>query len=183
MKFENPATSSPIDRMETVGRPVSRIDGPLKTTGGAPYAYEHHEIAADQAYGYIVGSAIAKGRITRLDTSRAEAAQGVIAVVTASNAGPLEKADRNTARLLAGPQVEADPLAGDDARIPLRDVPHLEEWGRASRLVSAHRLIVLRVSMREYASGPIRGSARSSVGPVRSADGDQVPGSPSPPPK
>ncbi|MFX9184976.1 hypothetical protein ABTN69_19355, partial [Acinetobacter baumannii] len=67
MKFETPATTNPIDQLRIVGQPTSRIDGPLKTTGRATYAYEWHEAAAKPAYGYIVGSAIAKGRITSMD--------------------------------------------------------------------------------------------------------------------
>src|SRR4051812_9148868 len=102
MKFETPGTTNPIDQLKVVGRPTNRIDGPLKTTGHAPYAYEHHDVAPNQPYGYVVGSAIAKGSIARLDASRAEQAPGVLAVVTAGSAGPLKKADRNTARLLAG---------------------------------------------------------------------------------
>ncbi len=42
MKFDTPATTNPIDRMKVVGRAHDRIDGPLKTTGQAPYAYEFH---------------------------------------------------------------------------------------------------------------------------------------------
>ena len=41
MKFEHPAGPNPIDQMKVVGRPHDRIDGPLKTTGRALYAYEH----------------------------------------------------------------------------------------------------------------------------------------------
>ncbi len=105
MKFETAATTNPIDQMKVIGRPTQRIDGPLKTTGRAPYAYERHDIEPDAAVGYVVGSAIAKGRITRLDTSHAEAAPGVLAVVTAANAGELAKAARNTAPLLGGPEI------------------------------------------------------------------------------
>ncbi len=43
MKFDTPATTNPIDRMKVVGKATDRIDGPLKVTGTAPYAYEHHE--------------------------------------------------------------------------------------------------------------------------------------------
>ena len=42
MKFLTPATTNPIDRMRYVGQPTNRIDGKFKTTGTAPYAYEHH---------------------------------------------------------------------------------------------------------------------------------------------
>ena len=37
MKFTTPATTNPIDQLKVVGRPTDRIDGPLKTTGTAPY--------------------------------------------------------------------------------------------------------------------------------------------------
>ena len=33
MKFETPATNNPIDQLKIVGKPVDRVDGPLKTTG------------------------------------------------------------------------------------------------------------------------------------------------------
>jgi xanthine dehydrogenase YagR molybdenum-binding subunit len=39
MKFETPATTNPIDQLKVVGKPFDRIDGPLKTTGTARYAY------------------------------------------------------------------------------------------------------------------------------------------------
>ncbi len=76
MKFEKPEGRNPIDRMAVVGQPLDRIDGPLKTTGRAPYAYEQHEVARP-AYGAIVFSAIAKGRIQRMDLSAAKAAPGL----------------------------------------------------------------------------------------------------------
>ena len=106
MLFDAPATTNPIDQLKVVGRPTDRIDGPLKTTGTAPYAYERHDVVVNQAYGYVVGSAIAKGRISGMDLSKAEAAPGVIAIVTAANAGKLKKAARNTAKLLGGPEIE-----------------------------------------------------------------------------
>src|SRR3954464_6707197 len=106
MKFDTPATTNPIDQMKIVGKPTNRIDGPLKTTGTAPYAYERHDVAANQAYGYVVGSAIAKGRIVSMDLAAAKAAPGVIAIVTAQNAGKLGKGKLNTALLLAGPQIQ-----------------------------------------------------------------------------
>src|SRR2546430_10232054 len=86
MRFDTPATSNPIDQLKVIGRPTSRIDGPLKTTGTAPYAYERHDVAPNAAYGYVVGSAIAKGRITSIDLTQAKKASGVLAVVTAENA-------------------------------------------------------------------------------------------------
>ncbi|MEN5425551.1 aldehyde oxidoreductase molybdenum-binding subunit PaoC [Stenotrophomonas pennii] len=106
MKFDTPAGTNPIDQMKVVGKPLDRIDGPQKTTGHARYAYEWHDVAASPAYGYVVGAGIAKGRITRMDLDAARASPGVLAIVTADNAGPLHKGDRNTAPLLGGPQVD-----------------------------------------------------------------------------
>jgi xanthine dehydrogenase YagR molybdenum-binding subunit len=106
MKFDTPATTNPIDRLTLIGKPTDRIDGPLKTTGTAPYAYERHDVVAKQAYGYVIGAGIAKGRIAFLDDSAARAAPGVLAVVTAKNAGKLGKSERNTAKLLGGPDIQ-----------------------------------------------------------------------------
>ncbi len=106
MRFDSPATTNPIDQLKVIGHPVDRIDGPLKTTGTAPYAYERHDVIPNQAYGYVVGSAIAKGRITSIDLKEAEAAPGVLAIVTAANAGKLDKGDFNTAKLLGGPDIQ-----------------------------------------------------------------------------
>ncbi|TXR46669.1 aldehyde oxidoreductase molybdenum-binding subunit PaoC [Phyllobacterium endophyticum] len=104
MKFDAPAGINPIDQLKFVGQPIDRIDGPLKVTGTARYAYENN--VPGQAYGYVVGATVAKGRITAMDTSKAKAAAGVIAVVTAENAGKLGKGDFNTAKLLGGPEIQ-----------------------------------------------------------------------------
>lgn len=106
MKFDTPATDNPIDQMKVVGRAHDRIDGPLKTTGTAPYAYEWQNEVPGAAYGYVLGAAIAKGRITAMDLHDAESAPGVLAIVTAANAGKLGKGDMNAATLLGGPQIE-----------------------------------------------------------------------------
>ncbi|NDP63859.1 xanthine dehydrogenase family protein molybdopterin-binding subunit [Polaromonas sp.] len=51
------------------GDSISRIDGPAKVTGQARYAAEHS--APDMAYGVVVNSTIAKGRITALHLDEA----------------------------------------------------------------------------------------------------------------
>ncbi|MBD3759648.1 aldehyde oxidoreductase molybdenum-binding subunit PaoC [Rhizorhabdus sp.] len=106
MKFDTPATTNPIDRLKVVGKATSRIDGPLKITGAATYAYEHHEAAPNQAYGHIIGSAIAKGRIERIDLKDALRAPGVLGIVTHENSGPIgSKKTTVRTRVLAGPEV------------------------------------------------------------------------------
>jgi xanthine dehydrogenase YagR molybdenum-binding subunit len=106
MKFETIAGANPIDRMKIVGQPLDRIDGPLKTTGTAPYAYERHDVVSGQVYGHIVGSAIAKGRIRSMTLEDARAAPGVLAVVTSASAGPLGNGEFIAANPLAGPIVQ-----------------------------------------------------------------------------
>ena len=106
MKFDTPAATNPIDQLKVIGKPTNRIEGPLKTTGTAAYAYEHQDFAKTQAYGYVVGSAIAKGKIASMNLDEARAAPGVLAIVTAANAGKLDKGNFNTAKLLGGPAVD-----------------------------------------------------------------------------
>lgn len=106
MKFDQPATTNPIDQLKVIGQPLDRIDGPMKTTGTARYAYERHDVARNAAYGHVVGAAIAKGRIVSMDLRAARAAPGVLAIVTARNAGKLAKGKMNTAKLLGGPRID-----------------------------------------------------------------------------
>lgn len=106
MKFDTPAGINPIDRQTVIGHPHDRIDGPRKVSGTAPYAYERHDVAPDAAYGWIVGATIAKGRIRSIDSSDAEAAPGVIGIITAANAGPLKTSSAHTAALLGGPEIQ-----------------------------------------------------------------------------
>src|SRR3982074_3687598 len=106
MRFDTPATTNPIDQLKFVGQPVSRIDGPLKTTGRAPYAYERQGVVPNQAYGYILGSAIAKGRINAIDASAARTAPGVVAVVTTLDVPRQGLGRMNYASLFGGPVVQ-----------------------------------------------------------------------------
>ena len=106
MKFATPAGINPIDQLKVVGRPTPRIDGPRKTTGTAPYAYERHDVAADQAYGFILGAAIAKGQVDHIEAAQARAAPGVLAVVTTLDHAPLPLGRANHARLFGGAEIQ-----------------------------------------------------------------------------
>ena len=68
-----------------IGKPLDRIEALLKVTGRARYSYEYRG-AQDTTYGFIVGSTIGKGRISGIDTERAESAPRVLAVLTHKNA-------------------------------------------------------------------------------------------------
>jgi xanthine dehydrogenase YagR molybdenum-binding subunit len=105
MKFDTPATTNPIDQLKVVGKATDRIDGKLKTTGTAPYAYERHDVVPNQAYGFILGAAIAKGRISGMDLDNAKAAPGVIAIVSTLDMPKLPLGKRNVACLFGGAEI------------------------------------------------------------------------------
>jgi len=66
--------------MQLVGEAVDRVDGRLKVTGAARYTAEFS--LPGLVYGVLVQSTIAKGQITSIDARAAEAAPGVLAVIT-----------------------------------------------------------------------------------------------------
>jgi xanthine dehydrogenase YagR molybdenum-binding subunit len=67
-----------------MGRDLPRVEGVLKVTGKAPYAFEHP--VNNAAYVHAVQASIGRGRITAIDTDAAEALDGVLAVLTHENA-------------------------------------------------------------------------------------------------
>ncbi|WP_033342993.1 xanthine dehydrogenase family protein molybdopterin-binding subunit [Catenuloplanes japonicus] len=72
-----------IARQQEIGRPTSRVDGPLKASGRAPFVTE--TVLAGQTYATLIHSTITRGRILRLDSTAAEAAPGVLLVMTYRN--------------------------------------------------------------------------------------------------
>jgi xanthine dehydrogenase YagR molybdenum-binding subunit len=75
-----------------IGTATSRIDGVAKVTGAAKYAAEFN--VSGLAHGSVVCSTIAKGRITRIDTSAAMRVEGVLAVLTHENRPPMPDNDQ-----------------------------------------------------------------------------------------
>ncbi len=67
-----------------IGQDLPRLDGRLKVTGRAPYAYE--QPVDNPAYLYLIQSTVAHGRIAAIDTTEAVAMPGVLMVVTHENA-------------------------------------------------------------------------------------------------
>ena len=106
MKFDTPAGQNPIDQLKVVGKATDRIDGRFKTTGTAPYAYERHDVAPNQAYGYALGAGIAKGRLRRIDVAAARRAPGVLAVVTTLDMPKLGLGKMNAANLFGGDAIQ-----------------------------------------------------------------------------
>ncbi|MFN7929145.1 MAG: xanthine dehydrogenase family protein molybdopterin-binding subunit [Blastocatellia bacterium] len=72
-----------------IGLPLDRVDARLKVTGGTPYSAEYQ--IPNLAYGMLVESTITAGKIRAIDTTAAERAPGVIAVITHLNAERLAR--------------------------------------------------------------------------------------------
>jgi xanthine dehydrogenase YagR molybdenum-binding subunit len=66
-----------------IGKPISRVDGRLKVTGGAKYAAEFN--VPNLTYGVVLSGSIAKGKITEFDDSAALAVPGVLAIFSHKN--------------------------------------------------------------------------------------------------
>jgi len=94
-----------------IGTPQNRVDGRAKVTGGTKYAAEFE--APDLAYGIVVSSAMAKGRIKSIDASEALAVPGVLQVFTHENRSRTAWFDRNFRDETAPPGSPFRPLYDD----------------------------------------------------------------------
>ena len=103
---------------KVIGKPMDRVDGRLKVTGGAKYAFEFP--MPNLARAVILDSTIARGRIKRIDARAAEKAPGVIAVITHENQPPMS--------------IPTNPPAGDSK--PLLD-PVIRQQGQHVAVVVA----------------------------------------------
>ncbi|HVD75925.1 MAG TPA: molybdopterin cofactor-binding domain-containing protein, partial [Xanthobacteraceae bacterium] len=74
-----------------LGKPTSRVEGRAKVTGIAKYAAEYN--VPGVAHGVVVSSAIAKGRIMRIDAGDALAVAGVLDVFTHEHRPKLASSD------------------------------------------------------------------------------------------
>jgi xanthine dehydrogenase YagR molybdenum-binding subunit len=108
-----------------IGRPVSRIDGPLKVAGAARFAAE---VMLDGiVYAALRYSTIARGRITMVDTAAAEAAPGVALVMTY----------RNAPRMKPPPVMMSAPKAAGPSDLPIMQDPEIHWNGQPVALVLA----------------------------------------------
>ena len=110
-----------------IGKPVSRVDGRQKVTGGARYAAEFD--VPNMAHAAVVRSTTANGRIAFIDTAPAERSAGVIAVLTHRNAPRLAYRRHKAA---------PDPETGE--RLHVLQDDQLSHQGQPIALVVAHTL-------------------------------------------
>jgi len=108
-----------------IGAPVTRIDGPLKVKGAAPFSAEFP--LPEMLYAAVAFSTIARGRITSLDTAAAEAASGVKLVMTWKNAPKLKPT----------PLFNSSPKAAGPSDLPIMQNSSIHWNGEAIALVLA----------------------------------------------
>ncbi|WP_454830925.1 xanthine dehydrogenase family protein molybdopterin-binding subunit [Pseudoxanthomonas wuyuanensis] len=116
-----------------LGKETTRVDGIAKVTGKAKYAAEFQ--IPHLTYGFIVLSTIAKGRITGIDTSAAEASAGVIKVFTHLNAGKLGKPPAADASPTWAWPLQSDQVFFNGQPIALVVAETYEQARHAARLV------------------------------------------------
>ncbi|TGR23076.1 MULTISPECIES: xanthine dehydrogenase family protein molybdopterin-binding subunit [unclassified Mesorhizobium] len=116
-----------------LGKETPRVDGIAKVTGKAKYAAEFQ--VPQVAYGFLVLSTIARGRITTLDTREAEQSAGVIRVLTHLNAAKLGKAPVSDAPPQWAWPLQSDRVFFNGQPIALVVAETYEEARSAARLV------------------------------------------------
>jgi xanthine dehydrogenase YagR molybdenum-binding subunit len=97
-----------------LGKPTSRVDGRAKVTGAAKYAAEYN--VPGLAHGFVVSSAIAKGRIKRIHTADALAVAGVLDVFTHEHRPRLASSDDKYKDDIAPPGSPFRPLYDNEIR-------------------------------------------------------------------
>jgi xanthine dehydrogenase YagR molybdenum-binding subunit len=103
-----------------LGIPTSRVDGRAKVTGAAKYAAEYN--VPGLAHGFVVTSAIAKGRIARIDFTDALAVDGVIAVLTHANRPKMAASHERYRDDVAPPGKPFRPLYDDRIRFSFQPI-------------------------------------------------------------
>src|ERR1700754_758077 len=104
MEINSRVGPNALDAQGVVGKPLDRVDGRLKVTGGARYAYETQQEGA--LYGFLVEASIGKGTIRSIDTRAAEKAPGVALVLTYRNTPAQGTGNHREAHpVLTGPEV------------------------------------------------------------------------------
>jgi xanthine dehydrogenase YagR molybdenum-binding subunit len=86
-----------------MGTSLARVDGSAKVRGIAPYAFD--QLVAHAAYVHPLQSAIARGRIRRMDASAALSLEGVIAIVTHETAARLASDENRELWILQSDEV------------------------------------------------------------------------------
>ena len=160
-----------------IGTATSRVDGVAKVTGAAKYAAEFN--VPGLAHGSVVSATIAKGRITRIDTSAAMGVEGVLSVLTHENRPPMPDNDQSYKDEVAPDGSPFRPLY--DNKIKFNGQPIALVVAETSE-IARHAASLVRVEYENEphvtdvfrqrdAAVPVKAPARSIRGAVHAAEG------------
>jgi len=127
-------TTAATEAARLVGAGVDRVDGPSKVTGTARYPADFG--FADLAHAVLVQSTVAAGRVRRIGTAAAEAAPGVLTVITHQNAPRLARAPGGLG-IGPPPPLQDDRVVHYGQHIAVVVAQTLEQAAAAARLVEA----------------------------------------------
>ncbi|MFI9645108.1 xanthine dehydrogenase family protein molybdopterin-binding subunit [Streptomyces sp. NPDC052040] len=126
---------STVESRPLIGAGISRVDGPRKVTGTAPYPMDFS--VPGQAYGALVQSTISAGRIVRMHTGEAEGAPGVLCVLTHENAPKVGTGPTSVLGASPPPPLRNDRVVHHGQHIAFVVAETPEQATAAARLVQA----------------------------------------------
>jgi xanthine dehydrogenase YagR molybdenum-binding subunit len=125
-RWQPAVTTDPLLRKHgSLGQSVSRIEGPMKVQGKTHFAAEFPY--DNMSYAAIAFSTVARGRITELNVGAAEAAPGVILVMTYKNAP----------RMRAPSLMMSSPTAAGASNLPVMQNDEIHWNGQPIALILA----------------------------------------------
>ena len=152
-----------------IGAPASRLDGPLKVRGEARFAAE---FALDgMVYAALVYSTVARGRIAAIDAAQAQAAPGVVLVMSHQNAP----------KMAPPPVLMREPLGGSGDALPVFQDDRVHWNGQPVALVLAdtqeqadHAASLVRVRYQAEAAVTTMAAARAAGVEVGAFQGEPL---------
>jgi CO/xanthine dehydrogenase Mo-binding subunit len=122
-----------IERVPLVGAGVDRVDGPVKVTGAAHYPNDFS--FPNLSHAVLVRATVGAGRIRRIDTRAAEAATGVLAVITHHNTPKLGRGPNLSLGAQPPPPLQDDRVLHYGAYVAVVVAEAAEQATAAARLV------------------------------------------------
>src|SRR5436305_11591524 len=152
-------------KRKLIGKRMSRVDGPAKSSGRAKYTYDL--VRPNMLYGDSVKCPYAHARVTKIDTSEAEKIAGVKAILPIHY--PEDKAKGEV--FWAGTDIVAvaavdEPTARDAVRaikIEYEELPHFVLNDKEPNLSEAQKGELYKVAQKEIVGDPVSACQQSEV--------------------
>ena len=113
----------PMETRRQIGKPISRLDGHLKSSGRAKYASDFFR--KDMLFSALLTSPHANARITKIDVSEAKALPGVVAINVISDAGTQVQWEGTEVAVVSATTEEAARDAIRKIKVDYQIMPHL----------------------------------------------------------